>query len=123
MLNVKKMLTKLLGRVGSEYFTLGSYSGFDNASGYGIYDKSSNTVRLYMFGIDSANIPTSATLFTVPDGYRPTGNTPAIAVMSTDTTYGIVYYATVGTDGTVTQSLTSYLRRFSAVCEYQLGGN
>lgn len=108
------------GETGSVHFTLGAYSGFDNASGYGIYDKASNTVRLYMFGIDSANIPISATLFTVPVGYRPTGNIPALAVMSTDSTYGIVYYATVGTDGTVTQSLTSYLRRFLAVCEYQL---
>ena len=120
MLNVKKTLTKLLGRVGSEYFTLGSYSGFDNASGYGIYDKSSNTVRLYMFGIDSGNIPLNTTLFTVPESYRPTGNIPAIAVMATDSTNGIVYYATVGTDGTVKQNLTGYLRRIIAICEYQI---
>lgn len=105
---------------GSEYFTLGSYSGFDNASGYGIYDKSCNTVRLYMFGIDSANIPTNATLFSVPEEYRPKGNIPAIAVLSTDSTNGIVYYVTVGTDGTVKQNLTSYLRRVIAICEYQI---
>lgn len=115
-----KGIQELMPPSGSEYFTLDAYSGFDNASAYGIYDKSCNTVRLYMFGIDSANIPMSTTLFTVPEGYRPTGNIPAIAVMATDSTNGIVYYVIVGTDGTVKQNLTAYLRRVIAICEYQL---
>lgn len=122
MLNVKKTLTKLFSRIGVEEFNLTGYAGFDNAFGVGKYDKATDTVRLYMFGADSANISSSTTLFTVPEGYRPSGNVPAIAVMATDSSNGIVYYLTVGADGTVKQNLTSYLRRVVAVCEYKLGG-
>ena len=122
MLDIKKLLTKLLGRVGSEYFTLTPYAGFDSYVGYGFYDKSANTIRLYMFGMDSANIPLSAALFTVPEGYRPTRNTAGIAVLSTDSVNGVSYHITVGTDGTIKQNFTNYLRRVLAVCEYQLGG-
>ena len=70
MLNVKKLLTKILDRTGCEYFTLTGYAGFDSVLGYGFYDKSTDTVRLYMYGADSANISTSTVLFTVIDHRR-----------------------------------------------------
>ena len=121
LLNVKKTLTKLLNRVSTEYFTLTGYVGLDNAIGYGFYDKATDTVRLYMFGSDSANISTSTVLFTVPSAYRPPQNIGAPMMFSTTAGSG-AHYATVGTNGEVKQAASSTLRQFMAFCEYQLGG-
>ena len=120
MLNVKKLLTKLLGRMGNEYFTLAGYSGFDNAVGYGFYDKAANTVRLYMYGSDSANIP-AGTVFTVPAGYRPSENIGAPMTFTTASAAG-THFLTVHADGTVTHNASSTLRSFQSFAEYKLGG-
>lgn len=122
MLNVKKTLTKLMGRTGCEYFTLTGYAGFDEAFGYGFCDKSTNTVRLYLYGKDSANLTSSIVLFTVPSAYRPPQNIAAPMVFATDSTNGITNYATVYANGEVKQAISNYMRSFVAFCEYQLGG-
>ena len=120
MLDVKALLTKLLGRVGNEYFTLTGYAGVDESVGDGWYDKSTDTVRLYMYGRDSANIP-NGTVFTVPAGYRPSDNIGAPMTFQTASAAG-THFLTVHADGTVTQNASSSLRSFSAYCEYKLGG-
>ena len=122
MLNVKKTLTKLLGRVGVEEFNLSAYSGFDNAFGVGKYDKATNTVRLYVFGVDTANISSSTALFTVPSAYRPSTNTAMPIAYATSSASG-VYYATLNaSNGTITQGATNSLRQVIGFCEYTLGG-
>lgn len=105
--------------LGVEYFTLTGYSGFDNSLGYGFYDKSTDTVRLYMYGMDSVNIGTSVVLFTIPSKYKPPQNIGAPMVYSTASASG-VYYALIYTDGTVSQSASSSLRSFVAFGEYKL---
>ena len=105
--------------LGVEYFTLTGYSGFDSVIGYGFYDKSTDTVRLYMYGADSANISTSTVLFTVPSAYRPPQNIGAPMMFATTAGSG-AHYATVSTNGEVKQTASSSLRQFLAFCEYQL---
>ena len=122
MLNTKKLLTKLLGRVGVEEFNLSAYSGFDNAFGVGKYDKATDTVRIYIFGVDTANISSSTTLFTVPSDYRPSGNVAIPITYATSSAAG-VYYATINaTNGNITQGATNSLRQIMGFCEYKLGG-
>ena len=121
MLNVKKTLTKLLGRIGVEEFNLSAYSGFDNAFGVGKYDKATDTVRIYCFGVDTANLPQNTALFTIPSKYKPSGNVGVPMVFGSTGGAGLSY-ATVKSDGTIVQSAGSTLRSVITVGEYKLGG-
>ena len=121
MLNVKSLLTKLLDRVGVVEFNLTPYAGFDNAYGYGRYDKATNSVRLYFFGVDSANLPQNTALFTVPNEYAPS-QAYGVPIIYTATSGAGVYYASVLTNGTIVQNAGSTLRGIYGFVEYKLGG-
>lgn len=121
MLNIKKTITKIIGRFGVEEFSLSAYAGFDSAYGYGRYDKATNTVRLYFFGVDTANLPQNTALFTVPDKYKPS-QAYGIPIVYTATSGAGVYYASLLTDGTIKQNAGSTLRGILGLVEYTLGG-
>lgn len=122
MLNIKKTLTKLLGRMGMEEFNLTvSYSSFDMAYGYGRYDRAANSVRLYFVAYDSANLPQNTALFTVPEKYRPSQTYAVPIVYGASSSVG-TYYASLSTDGTIKQNAGSTLRSIFGFVEYKLGG-
>lgn len=122
MLNVKKTITKILGRFAIEEFMLTAYSGFDSAYGYGRYDKATGTVRLYFYGIDSTNLPQNTALFTIPDKYKPS-QAYGVPIVYTATSGAGVYYASLLTNGTIVQNAGSTLRGIFGLVEYQWGGN
>lgn len=122
MLNVKKTLTKLFSRIGVEEFNLSVYSGFDNAFGVGRYDKATDTVRIYIFGLDTANISSSAALFTVPAEYRPSANVAMPIAYTTSSVAGVYYAIINASNGNITQGATNSLRQIMGFCEYKLGG-
>lgn len=121
MLNVKKLLTKIISKFSIEEFMLTAYNGFDMAYGYGRYDKSTDSVRIYFVGIDSSNLPQNSALFTVPSKYRP-AEAYGVPIIYTASTGAGLYYASLLTDGTIVQSAGSTLRGVLGLAEYKLGG-
>lgn len=90
---------------------------------YGIYDKWTNTVRLYIVGSKSTNGSTGEILFTIPSSYRPSSSVSGGAIFGAmvsgtiQTTAGSV---TINTSGQITQGATGYLRAIYSVIEYSL---
>lgn len=122
MLNIKKTLTKLFSRIGVEEFNLTVYAGFDNSFGVGKYDKATDTVRLFCWGTDTANLPTGTALFTVPEEYRPSGNVALLMVFGASGGSGTYYSILNSSNGAITQSAGSTLRSVVIWGEYKLGG-
>lgn len=121
MLDLKALLAKILRRFAIEEFMLTAYAGFDSAYGYGRYDKATDSVRLYFYGVDSANLPRNTALFTVPDKYKPS-QAYGVPIVYTATGGVGFYYASLLTNGTIVQNAGSTLRGIFGLVEYQLGG-
>ena len=121
MKKITTLLNAIRGRLDIEEFSLTAYSGFDSAYGYGRYDKATDSVRLYFYGVDSANLPQNTALFTVPQEYKP-AQAYGVPIVYTATTGAGLYYASLQTDGTIRQNAGSTLRGIGGFVEYKLGG-
>lgn len=105
----------------AEALTVGAADTGITTRSTAIYDPNSNTVRVYVAARNtSANIPTSAVLGTIPDGYRPSASATLMGtfVMADGATHA--YWGTVGTDGTIKQGFSSNVREILLVGEYTL---
>ena len=81
-------------------------------------DPNSRTVRAYGYFRRSTNIDTNTTIFTVPAGYRPSGNYALPSFLYTNGT-GVAYQCTLyASDGTVMQKLGASVREGLVVGEW-----
>lgn len=114
-MSIKELLTRILGRIGSTTFSL--TVGVDDGYGYGVYDKATNTVRLYFWARGS--ISAATTILTVPSGYRPSSTRYGIIWIYV-TNRGYSYHCTINTDGTIKQGFSNSVDRIAGFAEYQL---
>ena len=118
MLSTKKLLYKVLNKLsGVEGFVLTSApTGF---TGRGVYDKTTNTVRLVVRGGSSTNVSSDTSLGNVPSKYRPSSNVYGDAICATSaSTVGANLL--VETNGKVTQTATNTMRAIFGYIEYTL---
>lgn len=107
-------------KVGVVEFNLTGYAGFDNAFGVGKYDIATDTVRLYCYGTDSANLPTNTALFTVPAEYKPPGNVALLMPFSGTGGAGMHYAVLQSATGEITQNGGNTLRTVLIFGEYKV---
>ncbi len=119
-MSIKALLTRILDRIGSESFVL--TLGTENGYGYGIYDKSTKTVRIYFWaGATNNTITASTTMFTIPVGYRPSSQKAGVCwLFTTQNTRGFTYLFNINTDGTLKQGFSNYVDRIIGIAEYTL---
>ena len=88
---------------------------------FGTYDKNSNTVTLIYHFYNTADIPTSYTLFTIPEAYRPT-TTRYGGAMYTTGSGGVAttYHGYITNGGLIRQDISSSCRTGFGVIQYIL---
>lgn len=119
MLNVKKLLYKMLGRFGRSDTYVEASNGI--TGGIRLFkDNSTNTVRCYGYFRRSTDISVSTTIFQVPSGYRPSGNFAVPMFLYTSGNVGAGFYGVVNAQGIITQSLGSSVREGFISAEWYL---
>lgn len=97
-----------------EYFTLNKISNAQiQFTGYGIYQKSTNTVRIYLSALGS--VTSNLVAQGIPAKYRPS-TSKSVPVIASGTA-GLGY---IKTDGTIEQQITGTYNSVFAVGEYDL---
>lgn len=88
---------------------------------FGTYDKNSNVVTLIYHFYNTADIPTSYTLFTIPEAYRPT-TTRYGGAMYTTGSGGVAttYHGYITNGGLIRQDISSSCRTGFGVIQYIL---
>lgn len=119
MLNIKKLLNKMLGRFGNEMAYVEAQNGI--TGGLRLFkDKGTNTVRCYGYFRRSTDIAVSTTIFAVPSGFRPTGNYAVPMFLSTSGNVNVGFYGVLTAQGVLTQSLGNSVREGFVSAEWSL---
>ena len=109
MLNLKKLLIKMLGRVGSEMTYTTALNGI--TGGLRLWkDHSTGTVRCYGYFRRATNISDGTVIFTVPSGFRPPSNYEVPMFLYSSTGVNAGYYGTLHTNGNMYQNLGATIR-------------
>ena len=88
---------------------------------FGTYDKNSNTVTLIYHFYNNADIPTSYTLFTIPEEYRPTTTRYGAATYTTGSGGSVSsYHGYITNGGLVRQDVSGSCRSGFGVIQYIL---
>ena len=120
MIDVKKLLTKIINRFGAETFTGTRSNAISRGDCYGIYDKASDTVRINFYFYNTSSIPSSYILFTIPQKYRPKATKYGTAMYVT-TGGTSAYQCYIATNGSIYQNLGSTILQGHGTIEYILG--
>ena len=123
MLNLKKMLTKVAERFGSESTSLSKVSTkLSRGDAWLVYDKASKTCRINFHFTANANTTLSLSdiLFTVPQKYRPDGNYGGLLVAITNTNIIATYFVRIDSSGNITQQLGATVTAGAGYIEYRL---
>lgn len=120
MLNLKKLLTKILTSLGSESFT-GTRNTTNTTQGTctGIYDKATGTVRITLSFTATSSVGTSAELFTIPSAYRPSANKTGAGYGKTSSSTGGISIR-VDSSGVITQRTMGACTGGFGIIEYEL---
>ena len=94
-------------------------SGLQDGRLIGIYYPNSKSVTIHFSCRSSANISTSATLFTIPTEYRPPQAVEVPMFLYTSSTQG-AYRGTLSTSGVITQSWSGSTRGVFGSVSYKL---
>lgn len=115
------LIKALQNRIGEYRFSISSnISTAQWPIGYGYYDASTKTARIYFSSRYSANIASGTTHFTIPEPYRPIIGSPINILVYNDTNSVIIGSQTVETNGKITQGLTGYCRAIIGFGEYKV---
>lgn len=106
MLNIKKLLTKILNSFGTNTTYVQNSYGLLRLT----KDKATNTVRCYGYFRSSTDIGISTVLFIVPSGYRPKEQRAVPMYLTTGGGITTSYYGYANTDGTIIQQLGASVR-------------
>lgn len=88
---------------------------------FGTYDKNSNTVTLIYHFYNGSDIPTSYTLFTIPEEYRPTTTRYGAATYTTGSGGSVsIYHGYITNGGLVRQDISGSCRSGFGVIQYIL---
>ena len=117
---VKKMLTKICEKFTCEEFTCTRNSSISRGDCTGIYDHASGKVTLKFHFYNTADIQSSANIFTVPQKYRPSSIKSGAAVYVTSSSATSAYLCSVNASGSVYQTLGNTIRQGFGVIEYKL---
>lgn len=88
--------------------------------GYVIFDKASNSVRVYGNAYKGSDIAINELLATIPAGYRPTANIAGVCMIGTNAGTSVVGAVIFGADGSIKEVSSSIARSVLFVGEYSL---
>lgn len=94
-------------------------SGLQDGLLKGIYYPNSKAVTIHFSCRSTANISTSATLFTIPTEYRPPQAVEVPMIIYTSSTHG-AYRGTLSTSGVITQNWSGSARGVFGSVSYKL---
>jgi len=123
MLYLKKALTELAERFGSESTSLSKVSTkLSRGDAWLVYDKASKTCRINFHFTANANttLALSDILFTVPQKYRPDGNYSGMLIATTSANIIASYYVKIDSSGNITQQLGATVTAGAGYIEYPL---
>ena len=128
MFDLKKWIAKVTQYIADSRapvrFSLTRASSISGGQGRGIYDKSTNIVRINAyFNNGDTGIGTSAGIFTVPADYRPSTAKEGSGMVFTGAATSPIAAGsafTVGTDGTIKQNMSVNTTRGFCYIEYVL---
>lgn len=119
MLNMKNLLTKIINRFGSDMTYVTASNGI--TGGLRLWkDKSSGTIRGYGYYRRPTDINMDTTIFSIPSGYRPSGDTEIPMFMYTSGGLCAAYYGKITAGGVLTQRLGGTIREGFTTFEYQI---
>lgn len=104
---------------GTEEFTGTRSNAIYRGECFGTYDKNSNSVTLIYHFYNESDIPTSYTLFTIPEKYRPTTTKYGGAFYTVGSSW-ISYNGYVTSGGIVRQGVSGSCRSGFGVIKYVL---
>lgn len=118
-LNCAGSITSAAGS--STRFTFSSnVSGAVNPLAYGYKDNVAKTVRIYFMARYNSNVASGTTIFTVPEGYRPSVNSPVMVAIRMEDGSMNPAYLTINTSGAIVQNFTSFCRGIVGHAEYSI---
>lgn len=91
-----------------------------SGGGKGIYDKAAGTVRLYLQWSNTSNTAANATLFTIPEAYRPSAAVTGYGMIRTSADVPLPANHAITTTGAISQTASNAARGGFAVIEYIL---
>lgn len=100
-------------------FSLGAGADGISYFGEGVFDRTTNMVRLYVSARRPSNISSIEALATVPEPYRPRQDVVIVGFFHTSTTPA-AFYGVVHSDGRITQSLGNTIREALLIGEYPI---
>lgn len=121
MLNEKKLLTKLLNRVGETHTTVSAINSITGELNL-VIDKSTNTVRGYGYARRSTDINIATAIFNIPSAYRPSADVKIPMFLYSSSGVNAAYYGVAHPSGDINQLLGSTIREIFTAFEYKLGG-
>lgn len=109
MLSVKKLLTKVLSRFGTDVTVVNAENGITGELRV-VKDRASGTVRCYGYYRRNTDINTSTTIYTIPAAYRPKSDMFVPMFIYTSGGVCAAYFGIVHTNGTINQLLGGTIR-------------
>ena len=117
MLNMKKLITKILLRIGSNTAYVTASNGI--TGGLRLYkDYSTGTVRAYGYFRRASNITDTEVIFKVPTGFRSPYTYEIPMYLNTSSNASAAYYGTLSSSGDIKQSLGSSIREGFIAAEW-----
>ena len=116
MLNLKKLMTKVLNTFGTDVTHVTNSYGTLRLT----KDKATNTVRGYGYFRSSTDLTINTVLFNVPSGYRPKETYSIPMFLSTNSNVATSYFGFVNTEGNITQQLGGTIRSGFFSCEWAI---
>lgn len=118
MLSMKELLTKILGRIGSDMTYVTALNGI--TGGLRLFkDKSTGTVRCYGYFRRASDISDSTVIFQVPSGYRPSENYELPMFLYTSGGVCAGFYGILLPNGEIRQKLGSTIREGFVSAEWK----
>lgn len=118
---LQSQIDTLNSNIGKTRFTFSSsVNGAQGALGYGYKDNATKTVRVYFTARFNSNVGPNVSMFSIPSEYRPSSNNGAVCIVTTDANASVAGHAVIGSDGTITQGLTSNCRGITGFAEYDI---
>lgn len=114
-------ITNINSNLGAESFSLTrDMTNTTSGGGRGIYDKASGTVRIYLQWSNTSNTAANATLFTIPESYRPSAAVTGYGMIRTSADVPLPANHAITTAGAISQTASNAARGGFAVIEYIL---
>ena len=121
MLDIKKLLTKILGMFSTTEFTCTINSSMSGGESRGTYSKATGLVSINFYCNSNTDVTTTTALFTIPSAYRPSEDKGGTGILKNSAgTVAATGLRARASSGAIVQLGSGTARSVQGVIQYKL---